>query len=528
MLGTGLRMIDLMRALAVVLLLAALSPAQEANGERWKGKTLPEWEGVVKAGAPSPEAVEALLLALGNGKPEEQRLAAKLLGRVRAKRAVPELLRIVKRTGSVDSSGWGHVALYEAVGAALAQIAPDADAVRTALLDADMRLGKPYRTPASVHLCPTAVPALLKEVGVPGAARGTIIVRTLGEAARKGRLGKHERAAREVLLKAVNAGPSMALERAAVLALCWIDPADPRVVLVLAEVAGGPPCDAAEMAALALARWAAFDCRALDSAVSYLKRKDLSIGLRFTVAETLSAVRLKTAERVDRGARVLDAMASKDRNDRLGAALTLAGMRPPDARAVERLMAALDDPDVHVRRMAIRALGQIGTSARAATARLRRIVASEDHEVGKVAAEALGRIGEEPEELVRLFITTLYKTDANLRLGAAQGLKQLGPAAKAALPVLVRIAKSKRGWDGTEQGLAASLLPSAATEAIGAIGPEAAEATPALVELLAQTKCTWDKWDVVKALGKIGGPAEPAVPALLNLLEDERVDRAAV
>ena len=94
--------------------------------------------------------------------------------------------------------------------------------------------------------------------------------------------------------------------------------------------------------------------------------------------------------------------------------------------------------------------------------------------------------------------------------------------------MLVRIAKSKRGWDGTEQGLAASLLPSAATEAIGAIGPEAAEATPALVELLAQTKSTWDKWDVVKALGKIGGPAEPAVPALLKLLEDERLDRAAV
>jgi HEAT repeat protein len=107
-------------------------------------------------------------------------------------------------------------------------------------------------------------------------------------------------------------------------------------------------------------------------------------------------------------------------------------------------------------------------------------------------------------------------------------LKMIGPEAREALPALIAATR-----DRTEI-MRVALLPvfgsktpsrgvpvrQYAAEAIGAIGPEAAGATPRLTELLSD-ELAEVRMAAAEALGHIGPEAKAAAPALCRLAMDE-------
>ncbi len=109
---------------------------------------------------------------------------------------------------------------------------------------------------------------------------------------------------------------------------------------------------------------------------------------------------------------------------------------------------------------------------------------------------ALARVG---ESVVPALTKVLDGPDENFRIHAAHALKELGPAARAAVPSLIRtleritdVGKDEILFDNT-------------VEALGRIGPEARAAIPALNRRLDEGRAGYSL--VVWALDRIGSPA---------------------
>jgi hypothetical protein len=115
-----------------------------------------------------------------------------------------------------------------------------------------------------------------------------------------------------------------------------------------------------------------------------------------------------------------------------------------DARIVERLLITMLPPgDPEVRYKAVESLGQMGPRARAAVPTLLAVMKNEDNPEGlsRRAADALARI--DPTVLEE----ALRDRDWRLRFVAGQGLASLGPEAAFALPALLDVLVDSDGRD---------------------------------------------------------------------------------
>ena len=138
--------------------------------------------------------------------------------------------------------------------------------------------------------------------------------------------------------------------------------------------------------------------------------------------------------------------------------------------AVPALIDALNNPNSYIAEGAAMALGQMGTSAKDAVPALVDTLRRKDTPLmlKPRAAEALGKIGE-----IDLLIRILQGKEPGIQpyLGA-QGLGAAGPAAASAVPALMEALKS------SDHGMQME-----AAEALGEIGPAANPAVPQLAEL---------------------------------------------
>jgi|GEM_PF-865015 len=212
-------------------------------------------------------------------------------------------------------------------------------------------------------------------------------------------------------------------------------------------------------------------------------------------------------------------------SQRLSALAVLSALA--DLRALEPLLAALRDPEAHVRWSAARALGQLG----APTALEPLLAALRDPEahVRWSAAWALGRLGA-PAALEPL-LATLRDPEARVRWSAAWALSRLG-APTALEPLLAALrgpetrVRSNAAQALGQMGAPAALEPllvalrdpeahvrSSAAEALGQLGAPAA-----LEPLLAALRDpeVRVRWSAAEALGQLGAPAalEPLLAAL--------------
>jgi HEAT repeats len=95
------------------------------------------------------------------------------------------------------------------------------------------------------------------------------------------------------------------------------------------------------------------------------------------------------------------------------------------------------------RKAATYELGEYGPAARKAVPALLQALIGEDGAVRETAARSLGSIGADPQEVIP--VLTQYLIDDNVNSKAATALAGFGPAAKSAVPGLVRMLQTGDG-----------------------------------------------------------------------------------
>jgi HEAT repeat protein len=202
------------------------------------------------------------------------------------------------------------------------------------------------------------------------------------------------------------------------------------------------------------------------------------------------------------------ALNSSDPSIAIEAAEALGKIEPGSAPAVSRLLAFLSRSEQGLRRQAASALGKVGALDPAVRTALQRAQADAAPRVRVAAAEALSRIDGEADSAIPVLRSVLLSHDVDAANDAARALGGMGRLARPAVPDLVA-ACNKKGPDT----FSATPLREAAAEALGNIGPEAAQAIPVL-RTIAATDRRSTRWAAARALRKIAPPQRPAAPNL--------------
>lgn len=185
--------------------------------------------------------------------------------------------------------------------------------------------------------------------------------------------------------------------------------------------------------------------------------------------------------------------------------------------ALPVLAAMLSAGDVQLRNVALGAVSEIGPRAHPLVPRLRMMVqssgaASVDPQAAHYAVYALAAVG---EAAVSALAEALGSSDVVTRLLAAEALGRIGPAAAEAAPALAAALADPRPevhW--------------AAFDALVAVGPAA---VPALADLVQDTSQRDDARHLgLLALGEMGAAAVQAAPVLIRLLGEEAWWRPAL
>jgi len=154
---------------------------------------------------------------------------------------------------------------------------------------------------------------------------------------------------------------------------------------------------------------------------------------------------------------------------------------------------------------------------------------SDDVKVRRSAALTLGL--HHNAEFVPALIEALHDPDEKVRQNAINALGAIGPAAEPAVPALIDVLRNS---PRTEKGASgpsklAGNSRSAAAAALGRIGPRAKGAVQALAAALNDENLPVRRWSAT-SLGEIGVDARSAVPALVRALgqSDVQVRRDAI
>jgi HEAT repeat protein len=228
--------------------------------------------------------------------------------------------------------------------------------------------------------------------------------------------------------------------------------------------------------------------------------------------------------------------------------------------AVPNLLAALENKDSSERERIALILARIDTSPKMVKVFTDFIEdktprdAADRVKLKTACIRGLAQIGPEAKAAVPLLVGILKdpKEHRDLRSEAAKALGEIGAGDKRvtealvkavkepgvnsaacrgltllgppAIPVLLGLFQNKDNWDGDRGGvLSVSARSSLAADALGDMGKQA---VPALLEALKDTDKV-KRLSVIQALGRIGPPAKNAVPALLELIKLSNVSLEA-
>ncbi|MEK7269828.1 MAG: HEAT repeat domain-containing protein [Planctomycetota bacterium] len=176
------------------------------------------------------------------------------------------------------------------------------------------------------------------------------------------------------------------------------------------------------------------------------------------------------------------------------------GQIGPDARdGVPGIAALLKDPDAYTRKTAVLALGWIGPDAKDGAPALAEALKDADWEVRECAAESLERLRAEAKPALAALVAATDDPEKPVRSKAGVALSVLaqciGPEAAPAVPTLVKILQAS-DWGYLRAQDAAGL---------GAIGPAAKAAVPILQQMALSDVNPNAKKAAAEALPKILG-----------------------
>lgn len=180
----------------------------------------------------------------------------------------------------------------------------------------------------------------------------------------------------------------------------------------------------------------------------------------------------------------------------------------------------LNDPDTKNRRIAIHALGALGTESAAAIPALAIILTDDpDRDLRNEASLALSKMVPASREAVPALAKALSDPELQIRLNAALALLRLRADAKPAVPELLKALEDVKNQQ--QLGTFAVTCQEMVALALGAATAGTSDAVPALMKALEGASTDGMQRSTTNALASIGEPARPAAPLLRKLLKDE-------
>lgn len=196
----------------------------------------------------------------------------------------------------------------------------------------------------------------------------------------------------------------------------------------------------------------------------------------------------------------------------------------PGARLIGAMVTSLAEPEAGSQRATVGALAAVGPPA---VKPLLAALKSRDPKARIGAAEAVERIGPAAADAAGTLTSWLSRDDDTLRAAAADALGSLGDAARPAVNALIEIAwKTKppappKGAAPDEpDGSAPSRLHRAAERALIRLGPRSAEVLPLVVAVIHDPAAPRRR-EAVQTLGALGPHATGQLPLLRQLLDEE-------
>ena len=211
---------------------------------------------------------------------------------------------------------------------------------------------------------------------------------------------------------------------------------------------------------------------------------------------------------------LLEAVADDDAAVRLAAIGVLRASGPLDDREiVDALAEALEDPNADVRLLAAQVLTYQGDGSRddALLATLLGLLDESDTEIRSRAADLLGYLGPRAAEAVPELVALLDDRDPMVRVSIAGAMGRMGPEGQAAaMPVLARVLTE--GDDPEVKNQVISKL-----NYLGLLEKDAL--LPSLIALLGESDGRL-RYRAIEALGAMGPRARGAIPALADSLRE--------
>ncbi len=224
-----------------------------------------------------------------------------------------------------------------------------------------------------------------------------------------------------------------------------------------------------------------------------------------------------------------------------GAILALGKIGPPALPALTNAMQG--GGSAPRRRYAAMAIGKMGEAGAPAAPAFVNGLADEDRNFRLIVMDELPNLGTGAKAGVPALIAATKDESIFVRLAAIRALGEIGPGAQAAIPFLIEDLKAGvYGADDALGGIGAAAVPSllAAYKSLKASGCDneavtkvrnlrssitsalanmKAQAAPALPDLIAALKDNETRDGAISVLGAIGPAAKDAVPALIAILQ---------
>jgi len=466
------------------------------------GPEMAYWRALAKIGEPGLNATAELL---GHSNALVRALAARTLGELRAKSAVPKLKEALK-------DRYGFVAVEAACALSRMEEATDdaVDLVKRALdapnnvaetaIEAIPRMGTAGKPLVGVALAkltsdnPYARHAAIGLVGTLPPEDG------MKHAAELGRLTADEhteiRARAAFVIEKLGPAGSAAAEALA-MALTTEKDESLRDRYVDALIAMGPGAKTALPALLPLA-----------------SDQGLPVGRRERVIAAIAAADPSSAEVAKT---LLAVAADPDPSLRAAAATALGRLDPIPPEATAKLAAlAKSDKRTDPRAAALRALARAGPRAQSVREEIAAIAAGRIQDglalLAKIAIAAMDGDLAGSAAVVRAGLTD---KKADLRAAAVRALLDIGPK-KEDLPALLKLVRDR---DGTTR--------EAAVLCLGKLGSVAVDGLPHFVKLLTEDAVAEVRIAAATALGEIGPAAQSAIPKLRQAVRDDRIAESA-
>ena len=207
---------------------------------------------------------------------------------------------------------------------------------------------------------------------------------------------------------------------------------------------------------------------------------------------------------------LIGALKSADEPGRLQAIDQLGALGDKAAAAVGPLTELLKDPSAKVRAHAARALGEIGAAAKPAVPALAELIKDSNEMVRRQVVKAVMRIRPGPQVTVPLCVKLLEDPDPGVRHRILQAITEAGPQA---VPALIAALKNDKAayW---------------ACLVLREMGPAAKAAVPALAEKLKDPR-PGTRREAILTLGAMNEAALPVLPQIAACLNDEHTRTAA-